>query len=134
MLAFVAVQDKLPDPNPEPRKGDTINVRGCIRAGAIENAETEVRDRNGRYSGSVTYRLTGDKKLLKEIKKEHDNHVDVLTGVLKSDLPHQNAPGGKRLGIVVGMGDPSRSNNAAPPYMPVLQVEGIEHTGMNCRK
>ena len=137
LLAAVSLQEKPAEPSQGPKRGDTIVVRGCVTGGTVETSETEVRDSSGKYSGIVTYRLTGDKKALKRIKTEHDGHVDILTGVLKSDLPHQNTARGKRIGntrITIGVGEQPRTDPAAPQYMPALQVKDIEHTGETCRR
>jgi hypothetical protein len=119
-----------------PKRGDTVVVRGCISGGKIESTETSVRDGSGRYSGLVTYRLTGDKKVLNALKKEHGGHVEVLTGILKSELPAGDAPRGKRIGntgISIGIGRPPRANPAAPTAVPVLDVKEFEHSGVTCR-
>ena len=139
ILAVVAIaaQDRPTDSSSGPKRGDTVTVRGCITAGTIESRETEVSDSTGKYSGFVTYRLTGNKKILKPIKDEHDGHADVLTGRLKSDLPNANTPRGKRIGntrITVGVGEPPRTDPREPAYMPALEVKEIEHTGLSCRR
>lgn len=134
-LTVINAQEKPLEPSSGPKRGDTITVRGCIVGGTIESSETEVRDSTGKYSGFVTYRLTGEKKALKQIKQEHDGHVDILTGVLKSDLPNENTPRGKRIGntrITVGIGEQPRTDPRAPQFMPALQVKEIEHTGASC--
>ena len=118
-----------------PKKGDSVSVKGCIRAGAIDSNEVEVRDGSAGYSGFVTLRIAGDKKIVNPIKKEHDGHADVLVGILKSDLLDPNSPTSKRVGntrITIGVAPPAGANQAPPP-MPVLDVREIEHTGANCR-
>lgn len=137
MLAAVAVQDKPAGPSVGPKRGDTIVVRGCISGGTIESSETEVRDTTGKYSSVVTYRLTGDKKTVKQIKKEHDGHVDVLTGVLKSDLPNETSVRGKRIGntrITVGVGAQPNTDPHSPRFMPAFEVKELEHTEVTCRR
>ena len=137
VLALVVTQDKPSVPSSAvPKKGDTIVVRGCIDGGTVASSQSEVSDSTGVYSAPVTYRLTGDKKAIKQIKQEHDGHSDILTGILKSDLPDRNPPRGKTVGntrITIGMGEQPRSDPRAVQYMPVLQVKGIEHTGTSCR-
>ena len=137
VLALVGSQDKQPEPSsPAPKRGDTIVVRGCVDGGTFVSSQTETRDSTGLYSGTLTYRLSGEKKTIKQIKQEHDGHADVLTGVLKSDLPNQHAPRGKVVGntrITIGIGEPPRSDARSVQYMPVLQVKQLEHTGASCR-
>ena len=83
----------------------------------IESSDAETNDSTGTYTGFVTYRLTGDKKALKQMKQDHDGHVDIVTGILKSDLPQQNTPQGKRVGntrITVGAGRSRRTIRPLP--------------------
>jgi hypothetical protein len=136
LVALGAFQQKPAEPS-EPKRGDKVVVRGCISGGTIESAETEVYESTGKYRGFVTYRLTGDKKVLKQLKQEHEGHIDVITGVLKTNLPPQNAPHGKRIGntrVVVGIGQVPRNDPHAPPYLPALEVGELEHTEVTCRK
>ena len=109
-----------------PKKGDRVVVRGCLRGAILEAADTTVVDGTAKYPTPISFRLSGDKKLLKEMRKHDDGRVVEVTGVLKSDLP-SDAPG-KRIGntrIVVGMGT-QQSMQQAPPHMPVLDVKSYE--------
>ena len=133
-LLAIGAQEKRTDVIP--KRGNDVAVRGCIIGGTIESTDTEVRDSSGSYAGFVTYRISGNKKIVNPIKKEHDGHADVLIGTLKSDLPETNSPKSARIGntrVVIGAGEQSRTNPMAPPSMPVLDVKEIEHTGVNCR-
>ena len=103
----------------------------------IESSDAETNDSTGTYRGFVTYRLTGDKKALKQMKQEHDGHVDIVTGILKSDLPQENTPLGKQVGntrITVGAGAQPTNDPTAPQYLPALQFKALEHTGVTCRR
>ena len=130
----VGGQDKPTDAAPQ--RGDTVSVRGCITRGTIESSETEVQDGSGKYSRSVIYRIGGNKKVVNPIKKDHDGHVDVLVGTLKSDLLAPDGQHGKRVGktrITIGVGPPPRPGSLAQEPMPVLNVTALEHTGETCR-
>ena len=102
----------------------------------IESSEAETNDSTGTHTGFVTYRLTGDKKALKQMKQDHDGHVDIVTGILKSDLPQQNTPQGKRVGNTrITVGGPQPTNDpTASQYLPALQFKELEHTGVTCRR
>lgn len=133
-IALAGAQEKPTDI--VPRRGDAVIVRGCISGGTIVSSETEVRDSTGKYSHYVTYRISGNKKIINPLKKEHEGHLDVLIGILKSDLPESNAPRGKRLGntrITIGVGVQPRTDPRSYEAMPVLEVKEIEHTGASCR-
>lgn len=133
---FVAIGGQGKRTDVIPKRGDEVAVRGCIVGGTIESTDTEVRDSSGAYSSFVTYRISGNKKIVNPIKKEHEGHADVLIGTLKSDLPETNSPKSTRIGktrVIIGAGGQSRTNPMAPQSMPVLDVKEIEHTGVNCR-
>lgn len=123
-----------------PRRGDAVVVRGCLSGGAFDSTEVTGTEQDGkdtppaRYSEFVTFRLTGDKKVLQEIRKDHSGHADVLTGTLGTDLPKPGVLGGRNIGnsrVAVGVGRGMAPE--APPPLPVLKVKSFEHTGVTCR-
>ena len=137
LVAATVAQDKPAEQPRELKRGDTIVVRGCITGGTVESSEAQANDSTGTHTGFVTYRLTGDKKALKQIKQEHDGHVDIVTGTLKSDLRAQSTPLGKRVGntrITVGVGAQPTHDPNVVQYLPVLQVKVVEHTDVSCRR
>ncbi len=113
-----------------PKRGDTVIVIGCVSKGRIESNDMKVKDREASFDRFVTYRLTGDKKVLESLKKEHEGHVEELTAVLKSELPIDEH---KRIGNTnVGIGLPGRNDPGMPSY-PVLEVKSAEHTAKTCQ-
>lgn len=104
-----------------PAKGTAIVVSGCIRDSTIEETGT------GRI-----FRLTGDKKTLKELMQSHDGHVDDVSGVLKSELL-QTMERSKRIGktrISIGA---TESRNTPAEGFPILSIKSFEHTGGMCK-
>jgi hypothetical protein len=126
-LVATAVQEK----RELPKRGDSVIVSGCVSRGRIESNDVKVADRDATFERMVTYRLSGDKKVLESLKKEHEGHFEVLTAVLKSELPidEHKQIGNSRIGI----GLPGRNDPAAPPSYPVLEVKSAEHTQKSCR-
>lgn len=115
-----------------PKRGDTVVVTGCVARGRIESNDMKVPDSDRKFERLTTYRLTGDKKVLASLKEDHENHVETLTAVLRSELPlegHGRTVGNTR----IGMGLPGRNDPAAPPSYPVLEVKSAEHTEKSCR-
>lgn len=113
-----------------PKRGETVIVTGCVSRGRIESNDMKVKDRDASFDRLVTYRLTGDKKLLESLKKEHEGHIEELTAVLKSELPIDEH---KRIGNTnVGIGLPGRNDPGVPSY-PVLEVKSAEHTAKSCQ-
>lgn len=127
-LAFLVIaagaQDQPKEPRPEPGKGDTIVVEGCIRGSKIEDVNRV-----------LTFRLTGPKDLLKQLKKEHDGHMDEVTAVLQSSLSVVT-PGtqvGKTRITISGGRDPMGPQNAPQgQYLPTLKVTSFRHLPGTC--
>jgi hypothetical protein len=119
--------------DPRPRKGDTVVARGCLGGGVLETLDLKTTDGKAREVAALTFRLTGDKKLLKTLKEEHTDHSDSITGVLKTDLPDEKKAIGTRIGntsIGIGIANPNASTQRA---LPVLEVKAFEHTDIKCR-
>lgn len=131
VIATVPAQEK--EPERRPQRGDTLVARGCLGSGVVEAAELEDEAGRVRYAVPLTYRLSGDKKLLKTLKEQHAHHADLLTVVLRSDLPDERRSAGARIGntrIGLGIPDPNPSNRQV---LPVLEVKGFEHRDIRCR-
>jgi hypothetical protein len=119
--------------DPKPKKGDTVVARGCVGGGVLEALDLVTKDGKKREVAALTFRLTGDKKLLKSLKEDHSDHSDTITGVLKTDLPDERKSVGTRIGntsIGIGMVNPNASTQRA---LPVLEVTEFEHTDIRCR-
>lgn len=116
-----------------PKRGDKVEVRGCLSGGSLDSTEVISRDtddKESRYYEFVTFRLTGDKKVLQEIRMEHSGHADVLHGTLGTDLPKPGSRiGNSRVSIGIGRG----MSPEPPPPLPVLKVSSFEHTSVTCR-
>lgn len=108
----------------EPKKGDVLTVTGCLAGPTLQEL------------GSLrTYRLTGDKALLKELAKEHTGHMDEVTGTLKSTLV-QASTRSKQVGktrISIGVAE-SRTAPDRAGALPVLAVKSFQHLPGVCAK
>ncbi len=108
----------------EPKKGDVLTVEGCLTGPTIQEL------------GSLrTYRLTGDKALLKELAKEHTGHIDEVIGTLKSTLV-QASTRSKQVGktrITFGVAE-SRTAPDRADALPVLSVTSFQHLPGVCAK
>jgi hypothetical protein len=122
-----------------PKKGDTIVVKGCLRGNAVEQADLMVEDAEGepRENSTVpalTYRLQGDKSVLKELKDKHDRKVVQVKGILRSELS------GSGIGTTVGRtritigADPRNPTRGAEQQLPVLEAKSFEATTVSCGK
>ena len=139
-LVGASWQDPAPDRKEgqeakEPKRGDNVTVRGCLTGSVLDSSQMAVPGSDSRIFQPVTFRLTGDKKTMEQIRKEHSGHLDTIVGVLKTDLP-TTMNRGKRIGntnVTVGIGASRGMQPEPPPPMPVLQVKSIEHSDQRCR-
>jgi hypothetical protein len=139
LLIAVPLSAQQTAPQKPPKKGDTVSVRGCLRGNAVEQAELLIEGAEGEMSRNdqvplLTYRLQGDKKVLKELKDKHDRMVVQVRGILRSEVS------GSGLGTTVGrtritMGsDPRNPTRGAEDQLPVLDAKSFEATTVSCGK
>ena len=119
------------------KKGDPIGVRGCLTGGALEVTDLGTTEAAAGYMTPVTFRLTGDKKLLKQMRDEHDGKLVDVEGVLKSDMPSQNVQSRKlgRMRITIGAppARPGSPDAEARRSLPVLEVKAFNGSTTSCR-
>jgi hypothetical protein len=123
----------------QPKKGDAVIVRGCLRGSAVEQADLLMEDSEGdpKENDSVpplTYRLQGEKKVLKELKDKHDRMIVQVKGILRSELS-RNAMGTTvgRTRITIGA-DPRNPTRGTDQAMPVVEAMSFEGTTTSCSK
>jgi hypothetical protein len=122
-----------------PKKGDTIIVKGCLRGSALEHADLLVEDAEGDAHQNdqvptLTYRLQGDKRILKELKDTHDRMVVQVKGIMRSELSRSGI--GTDVGrtrITIGI-DPRNPTRGAEQPLPVLEAKSFEATSVSCGK
>jgi hypothetical protein len=122
-----------------PKKGDTILIKGCLRGSAVEEAAMMTIDAEGtpRPEDAVptlTYRLQGDKALLKDLKAKHDRKIVEVKGILRSEISGSGI--GKDVGrtrITIGV-DPrtGRSPHGEDRAVPVVEAISFEGTTVSC--
>jgi hypothetical protein len=133
-LSISAQQTEAEKPR-TPKKGDTIQIEGCLRGSAVEAANLMTVDAEGETREQsdiplLTYRLQGDKKLLKDLKEKHDRRVVTVKGILRSELMH------RAMGTTVGR---TRIMIGSEPHggdapMPVLEATSFEGHPVTCAK
>lgn len=135
-LAASAGQEKPEKPAGPPKKGDAISVRGCLTGSALEATDLGSLDVTGAISSGVTFRLTGDKNLLKQMREKHDGRIVDIEGILKSDLRQENLVGRKVGKMRITIGSPA-ANPGTPEAegrrsVPVLEVKSYEGSITTC--
>ena len=126
-------------PQKPPKKGDTIIIRGCLHGSSVEQADLMVEDAEGEVTRNeqvpdMTYRLDGDKNVVKELKDKHDRMVVQVKGILRSELSRSGI--GTDVGrtrITIGA-DPRNPTRGAEQPLPVLEAKSFEPTTVSCGK
>jgi hypothetical protein len=130
-MAVAAQEDKRP--SKPVRKGDTISVTGCLKGGSLEATESEALEATGVLVSGVTFRLTGDKGVVKELKEKHDGKVVSVKGILKSDLTHLGGQSHHVGKMRIRIGSPTPSPNSPEAEsrraLPVLEVKSFDGAG-----
>jgi hypothetical protein len=146
-VAAVAAQEK-PTPTPAKpqadrerpvaapgKKGDRIAIYGCLRGSALEATDIGGSDDVSPMTQGVTFRLTGDKKLLRELKEKQEKKLVEVHGVLKSDL-QQRYPEAKLGRVRIGIGSPSTGSASAADEarrsVPVVEVTSFKGSDTSC--
>jgi hypothetical protein len=135
--AILAAQDRSKDPTALPKKGDAVVLKGCLRGAALEATDVGAEDSSTPLLSGLTFRLTGKKDLLKEMKQKHDGRLVEVRGILKSDLQAHSGYGANVGGMRITIGGPT----AAPAggreaetrkALPVVDVSDFEGSGTGC--
>jgi hypothetical protein len=132
-----AGQDKeKKDTSDLPKKGDAVAVKGCFRGGAVEATDVGADGEGFTPLLGTTFRLTGRKDVLKEMKEKQEGRLVEVRGRLKSDLQQQAGYGTNlgRMRVTIGgpTGSPGARDAANQRALPVLEVSGFEGTGTPC--
>lgn len=139
LAAPLVAQKPSEDAKPKlPGKGDAVVVRGCVSGPTLSASMTRLAEGEGSLEATVTYRLTGPRKIVRTLREEHKGEIVEVKGILKSELPDEasTAPG-RTIGksrIRIGMGAPPRGNSPGDmmPYYPVLEVTSFEVATGRC--
>jgi hypothetical protein len=128
-LSAVAVAGSLVSADDPP----PFVITACVQGGLLSGAAPAPGDTSAR-AFAPRYRLAGKKALVKQIKKEHADHIDEFTGTTTGDgfgAPGTSMKMGK---LSVRMGTtPSSPNAPYVPETPVFEVQSFRHLEGKCR-
>jgi len=120
---------------PPSKKGDTLVIRGCVSGSLLKDLRGQKTDPVSGGETAVAYRLSGEKKLLQSIQKEHQDQVLDVSGVLTSNPNVSSTTRSKQMGkarVYVGAGSQETSMPAEPPSYPTLRVTSFEVVRPGC--
>jgi hypothetical protein len=121
---------------PPSGKTDTLVVRGCVTGSLLKDLRAQKTEPLTGSETAVVYRLTGEKKLLQVIQKEHQDQVLDVTGVLASNPNSTSTVRSKDMGkarVFVGAGRQETSEPGKPPSYPTLKVTSFEVVRPGCQ-
>jgi hypothetical protein len=134
--AGVIAQDKAPSDPPPSKKGDKIAIYGCLRGSALEATGIGGDEDVSPVTQGMTFRLTGDKGLLKEMKEKYDKKVVEVRGVLKSDLLpaswRERTVGNTRISIGTPSTGSASAKEEAKRSVPQVEVKSYEGRDISC--
>jgi hypothetical protein len=121
---------QLPEPSPQPTS-DLVVARGCVVGGAFTTVSP-----SGVTTAHRTYRLTGPRALLKQLRKDHEGHLEEITGRIQGDFAAPNVVRRKqvgKVGIVVGAGHGgSGADSSRISDTPSIEVASSRHLDDRC--
>ena len=133
-IAGVFAQEK-PAPTPT-KKGDRIVIYGCLRGSSLEATDVGGSDDVSPMTQGITFRLTGDKKVLRELKEKHEKKLVEIHGLLKSDLQQNGYPDAKIGRVRIGIGSPPTGSASAADEakraVPVVDVKSYTARDTSC--
>jgi hypothetical protein len=136
-LNGVAAQKPEDGGIPPSGKGDTVVVRGCVSGSLLKDLRAQKTEPVTGSETAVVYRLTGEKKLLQVIQKEHQDQVLDVSGVLASNPNSSSTVRSKEMGkarVFVGAGRQETSEPAKTPSYPILRVTSFEVVRPGCQQ
>jgi hypothetical protein len=136
-LNGVAAQKPEEGGIPPSGKGDVV-VRGCVSGSLLKDLRAQKTEPVTGAKTAVVYRLTGEKKLLQVIQKEHQDQVLDVSGVLASNPNNSSSTvRSKEMGktrVFVGAGRQETSEPAKTPSYPILRVTSFEVVRPGCQQ
>jgi hypothetical protein len=137
VLAVPAGQKPEERPVPAPGNEDIVVVRGCVSGSVLRDLRARKTDASSGAETAAVYRLSGDKQLVQQMRKEHQNKVLDVTGRLPSEPNITSVARSKQVGkgrVFVGAGRQAVSEPTKPPSYPTLRVLSFEVVRPGCER
>jgi hypothetical protein len=136
LLAIMASPQESKQEHPKvPKDSIMLIVTGCLKGRVLAVSDVRQEDTQaGPIVKSKSFRVSGKKDVMKEVK-EHDGHLVDVTGIVKKSALIE--PGIKVGGnVTIGGGPPVAGSGRATPipteYIPVLDAESVRMRASSC--
>lgn len=133
-LAGSTEPPRRPADRPKPEHG-SVAIRGCVAGDTITSVSPDTIDSASVAVAGRMYRLTGNRRVLNQIRTQHDGHLLEVTGEIAGGTEPPMVMHRKKLGktaIYVGKGQTAVSPPPSGPQMPTLKVDGFRLIQTNC--
>jgi hypothetical protein len=130
VVPHAATSAQLPKPSQEPTS-DMVVARGCVLGGAFTTVSPSGVTQNRR-----TYRLTGPRAIIKQLRKDHEGHLEEITGRMQGDFDGPNVVRRKKVGkvaVVVGAGRGGSDTESRVSDTPTMDVASTKHLDDRCQ-
>ena len=134
-LNSLAAQTPQERPTPTPGKNDPVVVRGCMSGGMLKELRAQKTEAIYGSETPAVYRLTGEKKLLQAMEKEHRNEVLDVSGLLVVNGDSSSTARSKQMGrlrVYATDGREETTTSGRSSSYPTLKVTAFEVLEPGC--
>jgi hypothetical protein len=135
-LALMGSQQETKQEHPKvPKDSIMLTVTGCLKGRVLAVSDVRQEDtQSGPIVKSKSFRVSGKKEVMKDVKDNDGHLVDVVGIVKKSALIEPGIKVGNR--VTIGGGPPVAGSGGATPipneYIPVLDAESVRSRATSC--
>ena len=136
LMALLASPQETPQEHPKvPKDSIMLVITGCLKGRVLAVSDVRQEDtQSGPIVKAKSFRVSGKKDLMKDVK-EYDGHLVDVTGIVKkSALIEPGVRVGKN--VTIGGGPPVAGSGTATPvpteYIPVIDAESIRSRATSC--
>ena len=136
LLALLSSPQENQQEHPKvPKDSIMLVVTGCLKGRVLAVSDVRQEDtQSGPIVRAKSFRVSGKKDVMKDVK-DHDGHLVDVTGIVKkSALIEPGIKVGKS--VTIGGGPPVAGSGSTTPipheYIPVLDAESVRMRATNC--
>ena len=136
LLALMSSPQEKTQEHPKvPKDSIMLVVTGCLKGRVLAVSDVRQEDtQSGPIVKSKSFRVSGKKEVMKDVK-DNDGHLVDVTGIVKkSSLIEPGIKVGKS--VTIGGGPPVAGSGSTTPipneYIPVLDAESVRTRASSC--
>jgi hypothetical protein len=122
------------------KDSEVVTIAGCVHGSRLKLSRNTTPDTVTSVVRASEYVLGGQKELLTRLKKDHNGHLEEITGTLKipptleqPDVHVRTTNVGEKTRVTMGTRQSAGSDPTAPlPVLPTLLVDSSRHLSDKC--